>query len=310
MAKFLSFLDEHPTLKGLILMLTSVFLIAVMNACAKLASAYHDPIEVVFYRGVIGISIMLSWLVFTGDYHRLYTDRPLAHAGRSLIGTASVCCVFWAYSLLPMSNVTAILLTSSIHVAILSGPLLGERMGPWRWGAVIVGLCGALIVASPSGHDFNLTGTIVAFIASVTISIVTIFLRSMGKTEDAFTTVFYFSLVGTSLSGLYMIFNGHAPSIPALLPLLGTGLASIISLILKTEAYKYGEVNYLAPCQYTAVIWAALLGFLFFGDTPTSNVIIGSSIIVAANLLIMWRENIHKRRKEISAEQTEETELD
>ena len=195
-----------PYLKAVFLMLSAVFLITLMNAFAKLASSYHDPIEVVFYRGLIGLCAITLWLSFTNNFHLLKTDRPRAHLGRSIIGTVSVSLVFWSYSLLPMADASAILLTSSFFVAILSGPMLGEHIGPWRWGAIIIGLIGAVIVAQPSGDHFNLLGFTVAMCASFTVGTISIFLRSLGKTEHAVTTVFYFTLFGTMAAGIYIIF--------------------------------------------------------------------------------------------------------
>jgi drug/metabolite transporter (DMT)-like permease len=195
---------------------------------------------------------------------------------------------------MPMADVSALLLTSSFFVAILSGPLLGEQLGKWRWGAILIGLFGAVIVASPTGQNFNMLGFIVAMIASFTVAFVSIFLRSLGKTETAFTTVFYFVLFGTLATGIYMIFNGSWPSIQSIWPLLATALASLSSLLLKTEAYKYGEASFMAPCHYTSVIWGAVLGFALFNDTPSVNVIIGSLIIIFANAFIIWRESLQK----------------
>jgi drug/metabolite transporter (DMT)-like permease len=197
-----------------------------------------------------------------------------------------------------MADASAILLTSSFFVAILSGPMLGEHIGPWRWGAIIIGLIGAVIVAQPSGNNFNLLGFAVAMCASFTVGTISIFLRSLGKTEHAITTVFYFTLFGTMATGIYMIFKGHAPSIYSLLPLIGTAICSLVSLLLKTEAYKYGEASSMAPCHYTSILWSTLLGILFFHDMPTMNVFIGSMIIIASNGFIIWREQINKNRIE------------
>lgn len=294
MPVFPKFATLPPALKAVLLMLTAVFLISLMNAFAKLASDYHTPLEIVFYRGLFGLMAITIWMSITNNFHLLKTDRPRAHLGRSIIGTISVSLVFWSYSLLPMADASAILLTSSFFVAILSGPLLGERLGPWRWGAIIIGLIGAVIVAQPSGDHFNLLGFVVAMCASFTVGTISIFLRSLGKTEHAVTTVFYFTLFGTMATGVYMIFNGHVPSIYAIIPLIGTAICSLVSLLLKTEAYKYGEASSMAPCHYTSILWSTLLGVIFFGDMPTIYVLIGSIIIIASNGFIIWREQVRK----------------
>lgn len=277
-------------------MIVAVFFIALMNACAKLSSEKHDVIEVVFYRGVVGLLLLTLWMIAMRRFDLLKTKRPAAHLGRSTIGTVGVACVYWAYSLMPMADVSVLLLTSSLFVTMLSIPLLGEQVGPWRWAAVVVGFIGAAIVANPSAHHFSLYGFSVCILAAFMVSLVFIFLRKLGKTESAFTTVFYFSLTSTIVSGIYMIFKGHAPDPEVYWPLFGTGIASLFSLMLKTQAYKYGEASFLSPLDYTNLLWSILFGWMFWRDIPDWQVLIGGLVIIGSNILIIWRERVHHRK--------------
>ena len=297
MFKRAKFKDFDHTAKGLIFMLASVFLIAVMNACAKFVSPTHNPIEVVFYRGLIGLILMLTWVVIKKEFHRFKTERPLTHIARALIGTCGMLLMFWAYTLLPMADVSALLLTSSLFVGILSGPLLGETLGRWRWGAILLGLIGAVIVASPTGQQFNILGLAAALCAAFSAACVSIFLRSLGKTESAFTATFYVALVGMITTGIYMIFKGHLPTTESIIPLIAIAITGTLSLLVKAKAYQYGEASMLAPCHYTSVIWALMLGFLMFDEIPTTTVLIGAAIIIISNLVIIWRENLPQNKK-------------
>lgn len=282
--------------KAVGLMFLAVFFIAVMNACAKLSSDKHSIIEIVFYRGAVSMFFLTLWLVFTRKYELLKTKRPLAHFGRSVIGTIGVACVYWAYSLMPMGDVAVLLLTSSLFVTMLSVPLLGETVGAWRWGAVVIGFIGAGFVGNPFTHDFSLYGFSVALTAAFMVSLVFIFLSKLGKTESAFTTVFYFSLTSTLVSGVYMIFKGHAPDPAVYWPLLGTGVASLASLLLKTEAYKNADASFLSPLDYMNLLWSILFGFMFWGDLPTWTMLGGAALIIGSNALIIWREHVHKQK--------------
>lgn len=277
-------------------MILAVFFIAVMNACAKLSSDKHSIAEIVFYRGVVSLSLLTLWLLATRRFELLKTKRPMAHFGRSAIGTVGVGCVYWAYSLMPMGDVAVLLLTSSLFVTMLSVPLLGETVGPWRWSAVVIGFIGAGFVGNPFAHHFSLYGFSVAILAAFMVSLVFIFLSKLGKTESAFTTVFYFSLTSTLVSGVYMIFKGQMPDPSVYWPLFGTGIASLLSLLLKTEAYKHGEASFLSPLDYMNLLWSILFGWMFWGDFPTWTMLAGAALIIGSNVLIIWREHVHKQK--------------
>lgn len=295
--KKLRSITESKSTKGILYMLAAVALIGVMNASAKVTTNDHNPIEIIFYRSVIGLVIIFIWLSFHKNIHRLKTEKPLLHISRALVGTTGMFFMYWAYALLPMTDVSALLLTSSLFVGILSGPVLRENVGPWRWGAIIIGLIGAVIVANPTGELFNAKGVIAALLAALSGACVSIFLRSMGKTEEPITTTFYVALTGVGLTSLYMIFYGHRPTENSIIPLLILSLAGTLSLIFKARAYQLSEASLLSPCHYTSVLWALLFGFIIFSDVPTPMVLLGSFIIILSNAIIVWREHILKHQK-------------
>jgi drug/metabolite transporter (DMT)-like permease len=295
-----------PAVLGVLLMVAAVFLMQLMNAGAKAASAWHAPIEVVFYRGAVSLFLLTLWIVGTRRFDLLKTKRPLSHLGRSLIGNVSVFLVFWSYALLPMAEAASFLLTSGLMATALSVSLLGEKVGKWRWGAVGIGFIGALLVANPAGEEFTLIGTMIALAGAFTSSLIPIFLRSLGKTEHAVTTVFYFVLTGVLVSGVYMVFAGHPPTRETLPILVATGLASLAALLIKTKAYQFAEASLLVPYTYTSLIWATLIGWLAWDDIPGIAVIAGAVLIVGSNLVILWRE---KNRQKIGAEKIRPLEI-
>lgn len=291
-----SLFRSSPNFKAIFLMVLAVFFIAVMNACAKASSTDVSIVEIVFYRGVVSLGCLVIYLLITGHFHLLKTKRPMAHLGRSSIGTIGVVFVYWAYSLMPLGNVAVLLLTSSLFVTMFSGPLLGEKVGAWRWAAVAVGFIGAGLVGNPSAAHFSLSAFGVCMMAALTISLVYIFLSKLGKTESSFTTVFYFSLANTVASGIYVLYKGAMPDPSAWFPLIGTGIASLLSLLLKSEAYKYAEASALSPIDYMNLLWSVLFGFLFWGDMPTWTMLAGAALIIGSNILIVWREHIHRQK--------------
>jgi len=280
-----------PRLKAIGLMTISVFLINVMNAMVKLVSDIHPPLEILFYRGTIAMALLLVWALFRGKLKTIYkTARPWSHFGRGLFGNVGLLLVIWSFTLLPMADATATLFASTLMVTVLSALILKEQVGPWRWSAVIAGFIGVLMIVHPSGAMTSGYASFVPLAAAFFGAFVQIYLRELGKSEDALTTVFYFLLFGIVISSVYMPFKGQLPTLGTLLPLTAIALCGLVSLILKSYAFSLAEASLLSPFNYTAIVWATLLGWIFWGDMPTLAVTGGAAIIIASNLLIIYRE--------------------
>lgn len=272
---------------GLFLTACSVCFVQMMNAGAKFVSEQHDPVESAFYRGVVGLTLMLLWLLYTGRWELLKTNRPVAHLSRSVVGNLNLCLVFYSFALMPMASASSMFLTSGLFVVLLSPIFLKERITSRRLLAVLIGLAGSLIVIRPGAGDISVFAFLVGMTGAISTAAVAFMLRKLGETEHAFTSVFYFMLTGVIGAGVYMPFNGHLPSLDTILPLIIVGAAALASLLCKTEAFRYAEASYLTPVTYTALIWATLFGWLLFKDVPDYHTIVGAAIIVLANMLVV-----------------------
>lgn len=286
-------LARKPLL-GIALYLLATLMIIVMNAFVKKATEFHTPVEAVFYRGIIAMALLLAYAAYKRHAALFRTARIGSHLGRSIAGNIGVVMVYWSYSLMPMADVTALLFAAPLIVTMLSALLLKESVGPYRWLAVATGFLGVILIAQPSGESYAGYGVAVALAAALSTALVQIFLRDLGKTEDALTTVFYFLAFGILFSGIYMIFRGNWPHPEAVIPLIGAGVTGGIQLIVKTQAFRLAEASLLSPFSYTAIIWATLIGWIFWDDLPTLMVVLGTAVVIASNLFILWRE----RRKQ------------
>lgn len=279
-------------------MMVAVALIAVMNMFGKLITDYHDPIEKVFYRGLVALTLILSIICVTRNWGAFKTERPYGQLARGIVGTCGLCLVFWAYSVMPMTEVVALMFTGGFMTLLISPFLLGEKVGPYRWAAVAVGFLGAIIIARPEAENFNAEGVFASLAAAfVGGALVAIFLRSLGRTDSAITTVFYFLLIGTLSTFPYVLMYGSWIHPEALYSIIGMGLAGGISLLVKTEAYRHAEASLLSPVHYTAIVWAVLFDLLIWGYIPPLQTTFGAGIIIFANLFILWREQ--KKKHEV-----------
>lgn len=266
------------------------FFVVCMTAFGKVLSEVGlHPIEISFYRNAGALTILSIYIIATKKFHLLKTNRPKAQLNRAILGNIGVTIFFWACSLMPLANVTAILYLAPIILTILSAVFLKESVGIVRILAVIFGFIGALFLVQASSNDYSVLGTIMAFTNAFIIALIGISLRSLGSSEHALTTTFYFSFIGTIFIGLMV------PFVWTTLPdfnwiLIGLILTGLLNQPLKTQAFRLAPASIISPIQYMNIIWATIIGYLVWHDVPTINVIIGCLIVIASNLFIFWRE--------------------
>ncbi len=270
--------------------LAAAFMYMVMNMTVKQVSAVHDPVEAAFYRNGIAFVCVLLFLAVTRQWAQVRTANLRGQIIRALIGNVGLLTAFSAFSLLPIADATAIIFTAPLFVVLLSMPLLKEKVGPYRLLGTVFGFCGLLFILQPGAGGWS-WGIAAALAAGVSNALVVIALRQLGKKDEAITTVFYFMLIGTLLTGTAMPFFYTPPTSETLGFLFLIGAAGFVMQMCSTQSYRLGEASMVVPFIYTRFIWAVLFGVLVFGDWPDSMIWAGAMIIIASNLFILWREH-------------------
>jgi drug/metabolite transporter (DMT)-like permease len=272
---------------------------SVMYAAIKLAGPV--PIgQVVFYRGFFALLPLFLWTCFTvGPRAAIKTERPLVHVVRGAVGVAAMFTNFTALALLPLVTVTAFGFMQPIFAVVLAAILLKERAGPWRWAAVMIGFAGVLLMMEPHGGLAALLslklsqGVFYALAFTLLSAFIVVWIRQMSATERSEAIVFYF-MSACAVCGLVVMAFDHAPLTWTQIGLLvSCGLFGGIGQVLMTYSYRYGEPSLLAPFDYTAMVWAMLLGWFVLGERPEAMVLTGAGVVIASGLLIAWREYRH-----------------
>ena len=275
--------------KGVLLILLATLFIVLMNTCAKVSSVAHGPVEMVFYRGVVALGLLVPFMLATRPVSVFRTRRIGAHLYRATVGNIGVGLVFWAYSLLPMANATALLFGAPLFVTALSPLLLKERVDGGRWMAVAMGFGGILLISRPSVSLLADPASMVGLGAALCMALVDMALRNLGRTEDPLTTVFYFILGGVILSAPYTLIYGAIPDTGILPWIAGIGIFTAVQQLAKTAAFRFAEASFLAPYTYTAIVWATLAGWLLWREFVTVQVVVGTGVVIASNLIILRR---------------------
>jgi len=286
---------QDSPLKGVLFALAAAAMLSSMNMFGKLLGAYQDPIEVTFYRNLIALILLVGGLFFLKKLYLVKTKRPFAQFARAFIGTVGMLFSMWAVIIMPLTTATAFLFTAPLFVTLLSYPLLKERVGILRFGAVLIGFSGVLLIARPE-TNISLFEISVGLAAGFFNGLVAICLRWLGNTESTATTNFYFMLYGLIGTALFMPFVATAPTVIETPWIIGIGIVGLLSLLFKTQGFRLGPAALISPVSYTMMIWALIYDFLIWQTIPTWPILMGASIIILSNIFILWRE--HQKSKQ------------
>ncbi|WP_291296014.1 DMT family transporter [Elioraea sp.] len=264
---------------------------ALSATLVKLVGPAIPTAQMVLFRCAVVLAALSPLIIRAGGIRTLRTRQPLWHAMRTLAGFGGMMTAFYGFVTLPLAEVTALGFTMPLFLTILSIPLLGEKVGIRRAGAVVVGFLGVLLILRPGASAVPLIPALVVVFGAVCWALAMIAIRRMGKLgESNVTIVAWFSIVGTVLAGVLAIPVWVTPTLLQLAALVGVGLTSAVAQLLMTDAYRRGEPSIVAPFEYSGILWTALIGFLLFDEQPSPTMFAGVAVLVACGVYILHRE--------------------
>ena len=281
---------QNPGL-GIALRVAAMFCMAGLAALVKWCSGKGVPVlEIIFFRNAFAFVPVLIYIWRTTGFGVLKTRRPLGHLMRSSVGLVAMIFGFTAVSLLPLTQSTAISFSSPLFMTALSALILHEPVGRHRWAAVAVGFIGVVIMVHPDPSRFAGVGVIFGLISALGAAGAMIAIREIGATEPGPTIVFYFTLAGVVVGLASLPFGWVMPDIQTLMLLICGGLLGGVGQLLLTEALRRASVAVIAPFDYTQLVWASLIGFFVWQETPQALTWLGALVVAASGIYILWRE--------------------
>jgi drug/metabolite transporter (DMT)-like permease len=288
------------TTKGIVLKLISTVLFAVMATLVRYLGSHYPVGQLVFFRAafaILPVVVVYAWRRELAAMVR--TGRPLGQLGRGTISIGGMFFNFGALARLPLVEANAISFTAPLFTVVLSVLILKERVRIYRWSAVSIGFFGVLVMLLPhfgAGEAATVAaatsaaGVAMAFAAACCNAGNVIQTRRLTQSETTQSIVFFFSLI-CALAGLVTLpFGWLVPTWGELAALVSLGLLGGTAHIFLTESYRHATASVVAPFDYTAMIWALLLGYLVFGELPAAVVYVGAAIVMVAGLFVIWRE--------------------
>ncbi len=300
--------------------LFGVFCISLNDMLIKQLSSGYPLHEIVFFRSAIALLVTLVFLQFEGGFAALRTDRPILHIFRGILVVISNMAFFLALAVLPLADATALFFVAPLFITLLSIPLLGEKVGPLRIGAVIVGFIGVIIMQRPweSGDSLPASRIVLLLpvLAALTYALNQLMTRKLGVKAPASTLAIYiqatflvvsigFYLVagdgrfaeGTTNASLEFLLRAWIwPPPEERIWLLGMGINGALIGYCLSQAYRLASAATVAPFEYIGLPLAVFWGFMIFGDLPTWEVWTGIALIIASGLFVFFRERIKTNR--------------
>ncbi len=284
------------------LRLLAMAALSVMLVLVKLSGLRGTTLaEVIFWRQLLPALLVLGWLAMTGRLASLRTQRLPVHARRATMGVIGMYLNLGAVMMLPLAEATVLGFTSPIFAVILAAILLRERVGPIRWLAVVLGLAGVIVIAGPDRANMPLGGLAVGIGAAFMVALIAIQLRDLGRTEEPLTIVFWFSALSAPPLALTLLWTGVHHDLTGWLMLGGIGVTGALGQVCLTAALRYGNVSSVIVMDYSAFGWATLWGWLVFDRLPPAATWIGAPTIIAAGLVIVFREHRLSLAKPVAA---------
>jgi len=276
-------------LEGALIALATMALYALHDVFIKLLGRDYSPVQILFFVVLFSFPLVTIVMLHDSTAANLRPRHPWWTGLRTFCTVVVGLSAFYAFSVLPLTETYAIIFIAPLLITVLSIPVLGERVGPRRWAAVVVGLLGVLIVLQPGRSDLG-PGHIAALAAAAFSALAAVIVRRVGRDERSVVLMLYPMVANFILIGALLPFVYRPMPVLHLGYIAAMAVLGVTAGLLFITAYRRAEAVVVAPMQYSQLLWAALYGAVIFDEPIRGNVILGASVIVASGVYILLRE--------------------
>ncbi|KIN75549.1 DMT family transporter [Sulfitobacter guttiformis] len=280
---------SRSNLKAALIALCSFALFATHDVVVKYLGATYSPFQIIFFSVLLSFPLATVMLMRDATAGTLRPVHPWWTALRTAAAVLTASSAFYAFSVLPLAQVYAILFATPLLITVLAIPILRERVGPHRWFAVLLGLAGVLVVLRPGAAPFE-TGHLAALVAALGSATSSVVVRKIGRAERSAVLMLY------PMVANFLMMAAFLPMVYVPMPLAHLGLMGIVSILAFfaglciIAAYRRGDAAVVAPMQYSQILWAAGYGILIFDEVGDPSTWVGAGIVMLSGLYIVLRE--------------------
>ncbi len=275
---------------GIALMAAGVACLTVSDAIGKALTAGYLPIQILFIRYLVAlpIAVLIAWRM--GGAAALRSHKPAIHLARGAVLLVAATLFFTGLSKLGLAEATALIFAAPVFITALSALVLKEHVGWRRWSAVLVGFAGVLVIVRPGSAAFQ-AASLYPVATAFFYAVLMIAARWVDPRESVWTLMLYMTGAGALLSSPVMPFVWTPLRLEDWWLFAGIALFGTAGITMMTQAFRFAPAAVVAPFDYTALIWATLIGWLIWNEIPDLMTWAGAAIIIASGVFIVWREN-------------------
>ena len=280
-------------LRSVLSMLFAVAAFSILDASMKMLAPYYPPMQVAALRGLTSLPLVLLWALVDGGPARLVRIRWPLHLLRGVLSVIMLSAFVYGLKQLPLAETYSLFFVAPLLITALAVPLLGERVGWHRWLAIVIGLCGTLIVLRPTGQGLFSLGGLAVIVSAACYALSAIAVRVIGRTDSTQSMVVWM-LAMLSVFSLALSWHEWIPLDTAHWKTIAVmGLSGAIGQYGITEAFRRAPASVIAPLEYTALIWGLGLDWFLWDTLPDRWMLTGAAVIVLCGLYLLRRERVH-----------------
>lgn len=290
--------DAGSVTQGLVAMWVAVASFSIADAIAK----WHGQegfaaVQIVFFRYFFGL-IPVAIALYAAGLHQVRTNRPVAHVFRGVLMSVALALFFWGLKYVPLAEAIAVAFTAPLFITALSVPVLGERVGMARWLAVIVGFAGMLVIVRPGAETFK-PEMLILVAGTAVFALGITYTRRLARTETVTTMFLWTTVVAIAVFAPLAWWTWKLPQADHLAGFAVLGLIGGMAHYLVIVAYRNAPAAVIAPQEYMALVWGAIIGWIVWSEVPSGWTWLGAAIVAGAGGFIALSESRAAARKQV-----------
>jgi len=284
-----------PNVQGALWLVSGGFIFTSTSAMIRLLSTEIESVQTAFFRAALSVILLLP-MIATGRVKPWHSKRIVGHFWRTAMGTGSMVLGFYAVSMLPLADATAIAFSQPLFSVVVAALVLGEKVRWRRWSATVIGFAGVLVMVRPGEGSLQL-GALVALANAAAVSLSILLVRRLSDSETPLMILTQFAIFSTILLTVPAILVWRWPDFWGWVLAIGIASSATVGQYFWVQAFKSGEMSAVAPFEYMRLPFAVFVGWLIWGEMPVIWTYVGASIVIGSALYIAHREHQLARQR-------------
>lgn len=282
---------QQERLRGIASMIAAVFVFSIMDSLMKRLSAHYGPLQISCLRSISSWLFLLPPVAWHGTWATLRPSNPRLHLFRAVLGVGMLGSFVFAVHRLSLAQTYSLFLAAPLLMTALSVPIHGEKVTGKRWMVIVVGLSGVLVILQPWGNGgFSVIAASAAALATVCYSLSALTVRTMGRNNSSLSMVFWYLLLVGITAGLLAIGDWRPVLRSDWVWLIGIGVTGALGQMWLTDAFRRAPPSVVGPFEYTALLWAFAIDWIFWSAAPSLSLVAGACIVIASGIVVIVDE--------------------